>query len=139
MAIDFSTSATQALTASYGHTVEKTWSTVRNFPSGPAKVLFTDISVGYISNIGFISYTFNFAVYRIGFYRNGYGAGYGKRNMTSVTKYWGVQSWVSMGSVPAGQYRMVTQSDYINNGPNGKNGPYPMPGEVRASFRIIVG
>lgn len=139
MVVDFSTSAAQALTASYGHTAQTTWSRVRTFPSGPARVLFTDISIGQITNVGFISYTFNYASYLIGVNRIGYGAGYGIRNITRVNKYWGVQSWVSMGSLPAGDYKLVTQCDYVNTGPDGKNGPFPMPGEVRASFRMIVG
>lgn len=71
MATDFSTTATQALTERYGHTAQQIWGTQRAFPAGPVKVHLTDVSVGQVTNVGFVDRTFIFASYLIGIYRVG--------------------------------------------------------------------
>lgn len=139
MVLDFNTGAPQALTERYGHTAEKVWATQRMFPSGPVKVLLTDVSVGRVTNVGFVAYTFIYASYIIGIYKRSPGV-VGKVAEVRINKYWGVSpGWQSLGSTGGGSYSMITQLDYVRVGADGKNLDFPLPAECRTEFRVTAG
>jgi hypothetical protein len=137
MATDFSTTATQALTERYGHTAQQIWGTQRAFPAGPVRVHLTDVSVGQVTNVGFVDRTFIFASYLIGLYRVGTGI----TGRIRINKFWGQDPGFQtiLSNNPAGTYRMITQLDYVRVGADGKNLDLALPAECRASFRVIAG
>ncbi|MGV9770129.1 hypothetical protein ACWDR7_11775 [Microbacterium sp. NPDC003461] len=102
------------------------------------KVLLTDVSVGQVTNIGFVDRTFIYASYFIGIYQTRTGEIIGR---IRINKHWGVSpGWQTISSnAPAGVYRMVTQLDYVRVGPDGQNLDISLPAECRAAFRVTAG